>query len=102
MEMRSFYVHIYIFCVVLSWEFFVFEHGQIECQWFSKGSILLILGPLIGTIILGQSGPGSNSDEGVLYTTQSPKLESLHSIQFSGIFNTACLQEFYSSAEIQT
>ena len=54
----------YIFCVVISLEFF-FAHNPIECDE-----------TLIGITTPGQSGPKSNGNERVLHTPQIPELES--------------------------
>ena len=50
--------------------FFFFAHGLIEYESFLNRSIRPIDGTLTGTNILGQSGPRSNGNEGVLNTPQ--------------------------------
>ena len=43
-------------------------------KWLNS-SIWPIDGSLTGTTTLGQSGPGSNGNEGVLHIPQTPRLE---------------------------
>ena len=49
----------------------------------SNISIRLIDGTLTSTTILGLSGHESNSNEGALYISQTPKLEFHYQIQFN-------------------
>ena len=55
------------------------------------------MGPLTGAITLDQSGPGSNSNEGV--TPHFPELESFNQLQFNVIPRLSILDGVYSTAE---
>ena len=59
-ESHSLYVCIYIFCIVISSEFFFFFAYIYLSHWWLHDKCYP----------LGQSGPGSNDNEGVLHTTQ--------------------------------
>ena len=54
-----------------------FTHGSIEYELFKKKSIWPIDESLIGTTTTGQSGPGSNGNEVVLYIPQVFKTRTL-------------------------
>ena len=66
------YVLIYIFCVVVSKEFFflLFAHSLIEYKSFLNRFFLLIDRTLTGTTTPGQSQTNNNGNEGVFHTLQ--------------------------------
>ena len=72
MESCSLYVHIYIFVLFFLKRFFA--HGPIESELLLNRSISSIYGALTGTTNPDQSGPGSNWNEGVLYSPQISRI----------------------------
>ena len=50
---------------------------------------------------LGQSGPGSNGNKGILYITQSSSITEASPSDYLVSYQGDSLEEFYSSAEMQ-
>ena len=81
--LRSLYVHIYIFfVVVLKCFFFSFlTLSPVECNWFLKRSIWPN-GTLTNAFSPGKNESGSNGNEGLLYNPSFPELKPYHQMQF--------------------
>ena len=68
----------------------------------SKSSILSIDRTLSSPTTPGQSEPGSNGNEGVLCIPQSSSITRVSPSDCLGLYSGHSLEEFYSSAGVQS